>query len=143
MTDLSDNDSINDDNSIYDENSVNDNEIRCASCGKILPPGSLFCTECGAAVAEKKQAPQTDELICPSCGKHLAPGLRFCTECGTEIKTSTTSNSEHQYTAKKDTTEKEKLTIEQQIELLQKLKSLLDAGIISQEEFEKKKKEIL
>lgn len=37
---------------------------------------------------------------------------------------------------------KEKLGIDQQIELLQKLKSLVDAGVISQEEFEKKKKEI-
>jgi hypothetical protein len=40
-------------------------------------------------------------------------------------------------------TSKEKLGIDQQIELLQKLKSLVDAGVISQEEFEKKKKEII
>ncbi len=61
------------------------------------------------------------QVICPSCGKKLDPSLRFCTECGIEIK--------------------KKLGIDQQIELLEKLKSLVDAGVISQEEFEKKKKE--
>lgn len=133
--------------SAVDDNSVGDDGIRCASCGKILPPGSLFCTECGAAVAvpvaDEKQHLQTDGIVCPSCGKRLAPGLRFCTECGAEIKISNTGNPEPQNKTETETTTSEKLTIEQQIELLQKLKSLLDTGIISQEEFEKKKKEIL
>ena len=39
--------------------------------------------------------------------------------------------------------EKQTLSQDEQIETLKKLKELLDAGIITQDEFEKKKKEIL
>ncbi|MGM9683402.1 MAG: SHOCT domain-containing protein [Eubacteriales bacterium] len=41
------------------------------------------------------------------------------------------------------TDQKEKLTYDQQIDALNKLKALLDAGILTQEEFDAKKKEIL
>jgi len=36
-----------------------------------------------------------------------------------------------------------KLTVKEQMELLQQIKSLLDAGVLTQDEFEKKKQEIL
>ena len=35
------------------------------------------------------------------------------------------------------------MTFDEQIEMLTKLKSLLDAGILSQDEFDQKKKEIM
>ncbi len=119
----------------------------CPSCGKSFAPGSRFCPSCGTPIGGQKDAgtiKQTDvslkrEIVCPSCGKKLGSGLRFCTECGTEIKPLSADDSGINYDK---TPEKEKLGIDQQIELLQKLKSLVDTGVISQEEFEKKKKEI-
>ena len=38
---------------------------------------------------------------------------------------------------------KSTITLDEQIEMLTKLKSLLDSGILTQEEFDKKKKEIM
>lgn len=45
--------------------------------------------------------------------------------------------------AKFQSTETTKMSVKEQMELLQQVKSLLDAGILTQEEFEKKKQEIL
>ena len=119
----------------------------CPSCGKPLPSGSRFCTSCGAqigaATAPSSPVRELQERVCPTCGKKLPADLRFCTECGTEIKPLNDAGANSQEKAQETVPKKEKLTIDQQIELLQKLKSLVDAGVISQEEFEKKKKEIL
>ena len=117
---------------------------RCPRCGKQVTIGSKFCTFCGGAIEyEPIEKRKLQERLCPICGKKLQPDLRFCTECGTEIdivKPILPSTQENQQGA---TTVKEKLTIDQQIDLLQKLKALVDSGAISQEEYEKKKKEIL
>jgi len=117
--------------------------IRCPSCGEPISINSRFCPSCGAPIGIGNGTTiksEQQEVVCPKCGKRLDPSLKFCTECGTEIK----PVSDMQTNNKDKTTEavKENLTIEQQIELLQKLKSLVDSGVISQEEFEKKKKEI-
>ena len=42
-----------------------------------------------------------------------------------------------------DRASKPTMTFDEQIEMLTKLKSLLDAGILSQDEFDQKKKEIM
>jgi len=69
------------------------------------------------------------EGACPNCGKALQPFFRFCTNCGMKIS--------------KGKTEPPNNSINQQIELLQKLKMLLDTGVLTQEEFDEKKKHIL
>ena len=45
--------------------------------------------------------------------------------------------------ASADGAETTKMSVKEQMELLQQMKSLLDAGVLTQEEFEKKKQEIL
>lgn len=46
-------------------------------------------------------------------------------------------------TANQHESEKAKMSVKEQMELLQQMKNLLDAGVLTQEEFEKKKQEIL
>lgn len=122
---------------------INDG-VKCPSCGQMLPSGSRFCTSCGTAVDKPVAVkPVQEGITCPTCGKKLPAGLRFCTECGSEIPEAKPSEPTQNETQIEKDIPKEKLSIDQQIELLQKLKSLVDAGIISPEEFEKKKKEIL
>ncbi|WP_051656485.1 zinc ribbon domain-containing protein [Butyrivibrio sp. AE3004] len=119
--------------------------LKCSACGNPITAGAKFCPSCGAAIGLKKPAEVTpQEIICPNCGKKLDPSLRFCTECGTELVASTTTEKSADTTnISVDVPPKGTLAVDQQIELLQKLKSLVDAGVISQEEFEAKKKEIL
>lgn len=73
------------------------------------------------------------EKRCPSCGQKVFDGAEFCTNCGAKLL-------QNDFI---DKPKKSDMPLDQQIELLQKMKSLVDAGVISQEEFEKKKKEIL
>ena len=66
----------------------------CTVCGKDIPDGVAFCTECGAKApadnnTEKKEvkqeaAPAT--RTCKKCGAELKEGVAFCTECGASSK---------------------------------------------------------
>ena len=49
-------------------------QVTCGKCGAKTAPGK-FCSECGAALAEKKQ-------FCSECGKPMTAGAKFCGECG-------------------------------------------------------------
>ena len=49
--------------------------INCPSCGKAIPAGSKFCSDCGTRIVTN----------CPQCGKKVEPGTRFCPECGTKL----------------------------------------------------------
>lgn len=52
-------------------------------------------------------------------------------------------NAQKYGTTETQNTSVEKMSVKEQMELLQQIKSLLDAGVLTQEEFEKKKQEIL
>lgn len=52
-------------------------------------------------------------------------------------------DSQKEKTIEKQSTANGKMSVKEQMELLQQMKSLLDAGVLTQEEFEKKKQEIL
>jgi hypothetical protein len=46
----------------------------CATCGAANPPGSRFCSGCGAALPKVER--------CASCGDDSPEGSRFCKSCG-------------------------------------------------------------
>ena len=52
--------------------------VRCAKCGKTMPAGAKFCSECGAPTAPAAPA----AAKCAKCGATLVPGAKFCPECG-------------------------------------------------------------
>jgi RNA polymerase subunit RPABC4/transcription elongation factor Spt4 len=58
---------------------------RCRECGELVPDGSKFCPECGAAQREPSEADSQrleTSMTCPNCGASVRPGINFCTECG-------------------------------------------------------------
>src|SRR5215470_6074296 len=49
--------------------------MRCSKCGSENPVGNRFCSDCGAALANR----------CAKCGADSSPGKRFCGACGTAL----------------------------------------------------------
>jgi membrane protease subunit (stomatin/prohibitin family) len=54
----------------------------CANCHSANPPDAKFCANCGQPLA-------TASARCPSCGTEAEPGARFCAKCGTSLAPST------------------------------------------------------
>ena len=48
----------------------------CSNCGTDNPPGTKFCIECAARLAQ----------VCPSCGTANLPTAKFCGECGITLQ---------------------------------------------------------
>lgn len=91
---------------------------------------------------------ERDRKVCPNCGKEVPFEFTFCTECGFAIGTESITPVNQKPDTKdvqieNSMAEEQKRSIEQQIDLLQKLKVLVESGILSTEEFEQKKREIL
>lgn len=59
--------------------------IICLGCGRDIPMGTSFCTNCGAQLATVPVASEPSAMYCPGCGKANAAGQRFCTECGASL----------------------------------------------------------
>ncbi len=55
----------------------NAQSIFCATCGKPLGAGAVFCPICGAK--------QPDKKFCPKCGTEAAGTAVFCSKCGSNI----------------------------------------------------------
>ena len=93
---------------------------KCLKCGTDNNEGAKFCAKCG----EKIEQIQKSELYnCPSCGKNNPKNAVFCSECGEPIKSESTKESD--------------------LEDLEKLAELKEKGIITEDEFQAKKKQIL
>ncbi len=52
--------------------------MKCPSCRAESPPGTKFCSKCGAALSQKFQA-------CPTCGAKNLTDRKFCRTCGTAL----------------------------------------------------------
>ena len=57
----------------------------CPNCGRNIPVGTSFCTDCGAQLAAVPVVAEPVAALCPGCGKTNAAGQRFCTECGAAL----------------------------------------------------------
>jgi hypothetical protein len=94
---------------------------KCLNCGIVNHEGAKFCAKCGETLEYIKQS---EELFCPSCGKNNPNNAIFCCECGNKIDKPEQSKSSY-------------------LEDLKKLAELKEKGIITEEEFQAKKKQIL
>jgi predicted amidophosphoribosyltransferase len=77
---------------------------------------------------------------CPHCSAQIPNNVKFCTECGSPIEYNKPTPIQDQSPIIQDKPNYDEI---EQLEYLEKLASLRDKGIISDEEFEKKKKDIL
>jgi class 3 adenylate cyclase/tetratricopeptide (TPR) repeat protein len=50
--------------------------VVCSNCGTDNPPGTKFCIECAARLAQ----------VCPSCGTANLPTAKFCGECAAALQ---------------------------------------------------------
>jgi RNA polymerase subunit RPABC4/transcription elongation factor Spt4 len=57
--------------------------MECPRCHAVIPDGSKFCGECGAAVSAR----------CPSCGAAIRSNTKFCAECGQKLSAGTTETT--------------------------------------------------
>ena len=77
---------------------------------------------------------------CPNCSATIPRNVNFCTECGFPVENKKTENIPDQSPIRADKTYKAEL---ERLEYLEKLADLRDKEIITDDEFEKKKKDIL
>jgi len=88
-----------------------------------------------------KASPSRSKLqYCPNCSATLPNNVNFCTECGNPVEQNQYLNESNQTPKEQSQTENNEYD---QLQYLEKLAGLRDKGIISDEEFEKKKKDIL
>jgi HEAT repeat protein len=73
-------------------------------------------------------------MLCPHCSTPILPDTNFCTNCGTSLQGKPSPSSKK--------VRKRKVTMDD-LEYLEKLYDLKESGIITNEEFESKKKTIL
>ncbi len=59
----------------------------CRACGKVLPAGEQFCTECGKPLPEKNlyQSYKERHICCRACETVLADSAEYCPQCGEKI----------------------------------------------------------
>lgn len=119
-----------------------DNYTFCVNCGAKQPIGQKFCTECGAVLDAKTAATASQNIVkedttamiqCPGCGSMQPADTEFCPECGTTISPKESTESK----------ESSNSSASDKIALLKELKELLDAGILTQEEFNAQKAQLL
>ncbi len=51
---------------------------RCANCGKLIEPDSVFCRHCGSKI-------KIENEFCTYCGASIVAGSDFCSTCGKKI----------------------------------------------------------
>jgi predicted amidophosphoribosyltransferase len=108
--------------------------INCPKCATKLPTNLRYCTQCGTKLEHtpvyQSPDPKSFEptIICPHCSAPVPITSKFCRKCGSSMEVKSHDNYEE---------------MTEQLNYLEKLAELKDKGIISQEEFEGKKKEIL
>jgi len=105
--------------------------------GSLKKSGEEFIQDIGGIFNNgPKNQPKTQ--YCPECSAVIPNNVRFCTKCGTPIEQKTHITPDQNVVVK--TKHNDELD---QLQYLEKLANLRDKGIISDEEFEKKKKDIL
>lgn len=103
--------------------------------------GKDFMRDIGGFLNKSSASSRSRAKYCPNCSAALPHNVRFCTKCGNPVEQK--PRAEHDSVQTTNVEEKTGYDEIEQLEYLEKLAGLRDKGIISDEEFEKKKKDIL
>ncbi len=136
-------------------NNDNQSELNsCPYCGKENKKEAIYCTGCGNEINNN----QSELKSCPFCGKENRKKAKFCAKCGRGIENISKSESKSCSTCGAENPNHADFCIKcgnalnngstgiikvNNLEDLEKLAELKEKGIISEEEFQAKKKQIL
>lgn len=56
------------------------NPLTCPKCGKITPPTSVVCQNCGFRIRDAL------DMICPKCEREYVAGTAYCPRCGVPLR---------------------------------------------------------
>jgi len=126
--------------------------LTCHSCSAALGESSKFCGRCGASRNLTGPAPQFSTLRppafrrCSLCATEASPSARFCRKCGGPIMTwrvPTTPTPTPPVLPSPSTPSAVSAREPDLVEKLKELKSLLDAGVLNDVEFQQAKAKLL
>ena len=119
-------------------------------CGATNPISVDYCLSCRRSKAESEKAKQT--VKCPHCGANNDPGNVTCFACGKPMKEEPRPIAAPSYTPIQPTVTLDKAAPsepavskdpENALALIERLGKLHDAGMLTDEEYSEKKKELL
>ena len=129
--------------------------VKCPHCGKYNMKEAKFCVKCGRGINNDIQSVLKS---CPYCGKENRKKAKFCAKCGRGIENVSKSESKSCSTCGAENPNyadfcikcgnalnngSNNITKSNNLEDLEKLAELKEKGIITEEEFQAKKKQIL
>ena len=129
--------------------------VKCPHCGKYNMKEAKFCVKCGRGINNDIQSVLKS---CPYCGKENRKKAKFCAKCGRGIENVSKSESKSCSTCGAENPNYADFCIKcgnalnngstgiikvNNLEDLEKLAELKEKGIITEEEFQAKKKQIL
>ncbi len=65
----------NNNNNRNNDNGNGGESVFCTNCGAAIAAGAKFCPECGAKIGS----------VCPKCSAQIRAGSKFCPECGEKL----------------------------------------------------------
>lgn len=117
----------------------------CSNCKKVNPKYVTTCV-CGKEKPDKLQVYNNvnahDIWECVKCGNHNTNHIVLC-KCGMKKSENDKLIEQEKKIDEKQSSESELKSELERLDILKKYKELLDVGAITEEEFEKKKKEVI
>ena len=114
----------------------------CESCGTFIPDGQSFCSNCGTPVAAPAAAPAEAPVAAAAPAPAPAPAPA-ATPVATPVQPAQPVYQTPPQPVVQNTAPANNSQISDIEATLNSLRSLLESGMITQEDFEKKKAEIL
>ncbi len=132
----------------FDSENDGEDEYECLDCGTPVNPDAKFCANCGIEFEDEEEA-----VTCLGCGDQVEEDWAFCRSCGEALSADESDVDEEMVSMTSDTRKKDIKSgngkqrgdagSEDYIKELEQLARLNESGVITDEEFDAKKKAVL